>query len=51
MQDAGGCHGLGAQNVIEETSALMKRRATAFGASEWPAMLRLLERIDPGYKL
>jgi hypothetical protein len=25
-------------------------RANTFGNREWPALLRLAERIDPGYK-
>ncbi|MGO4813667.1 class II aldolase/adducin family protein [Cupriavidus sp. 2MCAB6] len=36
--------------VIDETRAVMDARANTFGTREWPALLRLVERIDPGYK-
>lgn len=34
--------------VMEETLAIMDRRP--MGVMEWPAMLRQVERMDPGYK-
>ncbi len=34
--------------MMAETRAVMERRP--MGVMEWPAMVRLVERIDPGYK-
>ncbi|WP_454753645.1 class II aldolase/adducin family protein [Cupriavidus necator] len=37
------------QHVIDDTRAVMDVRADTFGNREWPALVRLVERIDPGY--
>lgn len=38
------------QHVIDERRAVMDARANTFGKREWPALLRQVERIDPGYR-
>ncbi|MGO4326886.1 class II aldolase/adducin family protein [Cupriavidus sp. 2TAF22] len=41
---------LPSQQAIDDTVRAMDARAGTFGKREWPALLRLLDRIDAGYR-
>lgn len=38
------------RQVIDDTREMMDARTHTFGNREWPALMRLVERIDPGFR-
>lgn len=38
------------QRAVDDTRTVMDARIDTFGRREWPALLRLLDRVDPSFR-